>query len=483
MAISGSELLIADLLEKINKECIAYFNKKFDKISSLPLSASARRYYRIYVDKKSYLVAYNSDIRENSAFFYFTKLFYFNKLNVPQLFHTSEDKTIYIIEDLGNETLYSSVVKSNFEPEFILRNYKIALNKLVQFQMLDTDKIDFEKCYPRESFDYQSILWDLNYFKYYFLKLVNVPFDEQLLENDFNALIKIITEIKNDYFMFRDFQSRNIMIKDNELNFIDYQGGRRGPLQYDVASLLFDAKANLTNGTKSYLLEYYLSIAGAYETIDNEKFKSDYYYVALIRLLQAFGAYGYRGYFERKEHFLKSIPYALNNLDFIISKLPKENSITYLIEVIRKMKDSEDVAKFLFKEKKETKLKIQLTSFSYKKGIPEDETENGGGFVFDCRCLYNPGRQEEFKTLCGKDQPVIDFLESDSKVEHFKSNVFAIIDQAVDNYIERGFDHLMINFGCTGGQHRSVYFAEKTKSHLLEKYGITATVTHTNLPQ
>jgi aminoglycoside/choline kinase family phosphotransferase len=452
-------------------------NEKLIKINILPASGSYRKYYRMYSDSKSCLGVYNQDSKENDAFIAFTHHFLSHSLQVPHIYAKNLDESIYLVEDFGDETLFIRLQKLRSEglnQEEIISIYKKVIKELPKFQVLSSKDMNFTYCYPRPEFDKQSMLWDLNYFKYYFLKLAQIPFDEQDLEKDFHVFTDFLLETNCNYFLYRDFQSRNIMIHNEEPYFIDYQGGRKGALQYDIASLLYDAKADLSNETRGILLEYYLDELQKYITIDKQKFSSFYYGYVIIRILQAMGAYGFRGFYENKPIFLQSIPYAINNLQWILENIKLPIRIPTLLSVLTKLPEANKIKKIVNTQK----LIITINSFSYKKQIPIDNTGNGGGFVFDCRALPNPGRLEMFKSLTGKDYQVIDYLEQESIVKQFVENIFSIISISIDNYIERGFCNLMINFGCTGGQHRSVYCAEKIADRIKQKYNLNILVRH-----
>jgi len=452
-------------------------NEKLIKINILPASGSYRKYYRMYSESKSCLGVYNQDTKENDAFIAFTHHFLSHSLQVPHIYAENKDENIYLIEDFGDETLFIRLQKlrsEGFNQEEIIYIYQKVIKELPKFQVLSSKDMNFTYCYPRPEFDKQSMLWDLNYFKYYFLKLAQIPFDEQDLEKDFHVFTDFLLETNCNYFLYRDFQSRNIMIHNEKPYFIDYQGGRKGALQYDIASLLYDAKADLSNETRGILLEYYLDELQKYITIDKQNFSSFYYGYVIIRILQAMGAYGFRGFYENKPIFLQSIPYAINNLQWILENIKLPIRIPTLLSVLTKLPEANKIKKIVNTQK----LIITINSFSYKKQIPIDNTGNGGGFVFDCRALPNPGRLESFKTLTGKDKLVIDYLEQETIVKQFVEDIFNIITISIDNYIDRGFCNLMINFGCTGGQHRSVYCAEKIAVKIKQKYNLNILVRH-----
>ena len=325
------------------------------------------------------------------------------------------------------------------------------------------------------------MMWDLNYFKYYFLKLGKIPFNEQTLEIDFNTFSDYLLGADCNYFLYRDFQSRNIMIKNGEPYFIDYQGGRKGALQYDIASLLFDAKADLPHNVRAELLQYYISTVKNYVAIEETEFIQMFFGYVLIRIMQALGAYGFRGFYEKKEHFLKSIPYAIDNLSWLLNTVSFPIKIPSLTEALQGVVDSKEFRQIGEVRKTSNKLEVSLFSFSYKQSIPQDHTGNGGGFVFDCRAIHNPGRYNQFKMLTGKDEAVKKFLLEESDAEEFLSSVFAIIHQTIDVYIKRKFAHLMISFGCTGGQHRSVYCTDRMAEYLKSIPGINVKVRHIEL--
>ncbi len=326
----------------------------------------------------------------------------------------------------------------------------------------------------------QSMKWDLSYFKYYFLKLAKIPFDEQLLEDDFSRFTDYLLSADNHFFMYRDFQSRNIMLRDGKVFFIDYQGGRRGALQYDLASLLYDGKADIPQRVRDELFEFYLDQLEKILPVDRYEFIRYFKGFVLIRIMQSMGAYGFRGFYEKKEHFLKSIPYALDNLEAILQKLDLPVELPELVSVLNQVAHSSFLRSI---GQKEHNLTVRITSFSYKKGIPQDPSGNGGGFVFDCRAIHNPGKYPEFKTLTGKDAEVQHFLEDKSEMPGFLQAIKVLIDQSVKKYIARGFSHLSVNFGCTGGQHRSVFAAEILARHLKNNFPVNVILVHRELEQ
>jgi len=475
------------MMEEIKKLKILYESwakEKVLNIDPLAQSGSYRKYFRITGKEKNAVGVFNPDRKENIAYITFTEHFLKKKLNVPRLFAKNIKDNIYLIEDLGDTTLFSFIEQQHSEPlqKKIVDYYKEALKNLIRFHIDGGKGLDYSVCYPRNKFDKQSIQWDLNYFKYYFLKLAKINFDEQNLEDDFNSFAEFLISADTKYFMYRDFQPRNILIRKDELYFVDYQGGRKGALQYDVASLLFQAKANLPYETRQELLSFYLEQLNNRIKVNRKEFNKYYYGYVLIRILQTLGAYGFRGYYENKTHFLFSIPYALKNLQWLVDKNHIPKKLPELNIAINSILKNDELKKISFAESRE-KLKVTINSFSYKEGLPKDLTGNGGGFVFDCRSLDNPGRYPEFKNFTGLDKNVIQFLKDKDSVKNFLNSVYSIVDNSVQNYIRRDFKNLMINFGCTGGQHRSVFCVENLAKHLKEKFDILIEVNHTQLIQ
>lgn len=426
---------------------------------------------------------YNEDLKENQAFLTFTKHFFDKGLKVPEVLEEDGSGMYYLLSDLGDETLFSYINThrtSGTFPGSALNMYKKVLKDLPAIQIQGGDGLDYTKCYPRDAFDRRSIMWDLNYFKYYFLKLGKVAFDEQELENDFESFAGYLEKVPSDFFLYRDFQSRNIMIKEDEPWYIDYQGGRKGALQYDVASLLFDSKANIPFDIKVQLFEYYKQELKTFMDFDDRLFTEQFYAFVYVRLMQAMGAYGYRGFFERKTHFLQSVPFALKQLKKLLKSRPLQQ-FPYLNNVLNQLIESPYLQSISKEYSTQKPLDVEISSFSYKRGLPVDDSGHGGGFIFDCRCLHNPGRYDRYKHQSGLDEDVINFLEQRGEASTYLSHVFELCDQAVDKYLDRGFDHLQVNFGCTGGRHRSVFSAEKLKEHLHEKFGsnVAMTIHHT----
>ena len=457
------EKVVADLFS-------AWYGNNPESITPLPPSGSNRQYFRVKADKTSVIAAFNPDERENKAFLMLSA--HFNQLGLPVPRVLAEDTNMhcYLLTDLGDTTLFSLLPHKkeqvDFGPDLMLL-YQKVIKLLPAFQIDGAKGLDFSICYPRYAFDRHSMMWDLNYFKYYFLKISGVRFDEQLLEEDFEQLVNNLMREDANFFLYRDFQSRNIMIHKGGPWFIDYQGGRKGPLAYDIASLLFDAKANIPNHQREELLEYYMDQIEKRIAIDRDDFRRSFYHFVLMRILQALGTYGFRGGVEKKTLFLQSVPFALNNLRWLISKNLLPEDIPHLASLIQVISETEPAEILPPPEKG---LRVKVCSFSYKNGIPADNSGNGGGFVFDCRALPNPGRLNEYKELTGKDEPVIQFLKKDDRVKQFIDSAGGLIIPAVRNYRERGFNSLVVCFGCTGGQHRSVYCAETLTGQLKEQF-------------
>jgi hypothetical protein len=360
----------------------------------------------------------------------------------------------------------------------VVEAYRRVVALLPRFQVEAGRDLNYKVCYPRGSFDRQSISWDLNYFKYYFLRLAGIPFSEQALEDDFDRLIEVLLSVDRDYFLYRDFQSRNIMLRNGLPYFLDYQGGRKGALQYDVASLLYDAKADLPPELRQQLLDHYLDTLAGFIDLDRAAFMQHYYAYVYIRIMQALGAYGFRGFYERKVHFLQSVPYALKNLRWLLHNVTLPVALPTLMAAFHSMLASEKLQGLASDA---DNLVVQIFSFSFHRGLPKDESGNGGGFIFDGRSLPNPGREERFKALTGKDAPVIEYLNQQESVHQFLAGVMSLVDASVSEYQRRGFKHLMVSFGCTGGQHRSVYLAEQLAKHLRGRNGVEVIVTHREL--
>lgn len=448
---------------------------------ALGANGSNRRYYRLSGPSRQCIGTIADDIRENEAFFAYSRHFRNKGIPVPELYAVADDCRHYLQQDLGDRTLYGLLHEKKqqgggFDSE-MLALYRQTLADLAAIQQAGAD-IDFSVAYPRAAFDRRSILWDLNYFKYYFLKLNHILFDEEHLEDSFETFADMLLSADCNYFLYRDFQGRNIMIASDTslstqpnshptLYYIDYQGGRRGAAQYDVASLLYSAKSDLPEPIRQELLNHYLAVRGINGS-ERECWLNHFWAYVTVRILQTLGAYGYRGLYERKPYFIESIPLAIANLRRITEDHPQTlSSLPELKKVVSNILALQPQA---LKEPQTQGLTVTVTSFSYKQGLPDDPSGNGGGHVFDCRALPNPGRYPEYKTYTGKDRPVKEFLQKESAVDTFLGNVKGIVAQSVDKYTERNFSNLMVSFGCTGGQHRSVYCAEQTAEWLKTTY-------------
>lgn len=447
----------------------------------LPQSGSERRYFRLHGNDGSVIGTYGANIKENETFIYFSRHFRNKQLAVPEILAVSDDGLFYLQEDLGTISLLDHLEAKGFTNE-VYDLFKKSLEALAQLHVKGDEGLDYNNCLTNKEFGKQAIMADLLYFKYYFLDALRKPYDKQKLIDDFEALSNYLTHTEYKYFMFRDFQSRNIMIKeDNSAHFIDYQGGMKGAPQYDVASMLWQARANLPGEWKDKLLEDYINsfenIIG--QSIDRNIFRSQYYGYVLIRLLQVLGAYGFRGLFERKAQFLTSIPLALRNLRDFFNNQSAGISVLEFRKVLDICVADEVIQQFTPTQATEkTPLLIKINSFSYRKEIPGDDSGNGGGFVFDCRGILNPGRMDSMKTQTGRDKEVKDFLEQQTKMPEFLNSVFDIVDITVEEYIKRDFESLTISFGCTGGQHRSVYAADETARHLRNKFKVKIDLKH-----
>ena len=454
----------------------------WEAIYKIPQSGGDRVYYRIQQSGQTWIATVSNNIRENETFIYFAKHFKGQGLPVPEVLAINKAYTCYIQEDVGNTSLLEILEKEG-KTEHVFSLFQKSLKALAALQVKGHEGLDYQKCLTSKIFGNQSIMTDLLYYKYYFLDSLQYPYDKQALMNEFELLSEQLASKNFNYFLFRDFQSRNIMVHDDEVYFIDFQGGMQGGLSYDVASLLWQAKAELSQDWKDRLLAYYIQEIQTLlpNKLDEAAFKKQYNGFVLLRLLQVLGAYGFRGLFERKAHFLASIPLGLQNLKSFLTTTHLEKDTPVFASILNWMVSDEVLQRFTPPiANEQTPLQITIHSFSYKKGIPLDPTENGGGFVFDMRGILNPGRFEEYKKLSGLDKPVQDFLEQKTKMNVFLNSVWDLVDINVEDYLKRGFASLQINFGCTGGQHRSVFAAEQTARHLRNKYKVKVHLHHTN---
>ncbi len=460
-----------------------HFHAPVERVQPLreELGGSGRKIIRLSGEKESAIGILYDVPEENTAFLEFSRHFRKHGLPVPKIYGEDLNHGAYLEEDLGDTSLFEFLSQhrsgDQIDPS-VIDAYKKVIVTLPRFQAEAGRDLNYKVCYPRGSFDRQSISWDLNYFKYYFLRLAGIPFSEQALEDDFRTLTKFLLSAGRDYFLYRDFQSRNIMLRDGQPFFLDYQGGRKGALQYDVASLLYDAKADLPPELRQQLLDHYLDTLAGFVDVKRETFLHHYYAYVYIRIMQALGAYGFRGFYERKAHFLQSVPYALKNLRWLLHNVTLPIALPTLAAAFHSMLASEKLQALASDA---DNLVVRIFSFSFHRGIPEDTSGNGGGPVFDGRHLPNPGREERFKALTGKDEPVIEYLNQNDIVHRFLRDTMSIVDEHVSAFQKRRFKHLMLSFGCTGGQHRSVYLAEEVAKRLRGRDGIEVILVHREL--
>ena len=462
------------ITEELTQLYTRYTGRPALRIDEMPSSGSNRRYFRLTGDPTLIGVSGES-AEENRAFLYMAAHFRSKGLPVPQVVAQSDDSIFYLQEDLGDQLLFNAIEKGRQtgvfdEHEKELLRKTMRLLPVVQFA--GAEGMDFSFCYPQSEFNSRSILWDLNYFKYCFLKATGIEFQENKLEDDFQKMTDVLLRSGSATFLYRDFQSRNVMVKDGEPWLIDFQGGRKGPVYYDVASFLWQAKANYPDSLRQELLKEYIDTLRRYQPVDESYFYAQLRHFVLFRTLQVLGAYGFRGYFEKKPHFIQSVPFAIENLRRLLQEPYPE--YPYLCDVLRRLTELKQFTDDLQKRR----LVVKVTSFAYKKGIPEDPSGNGGGYVFDCRAVNNPGKYERYKPFTGLDEPVIRFLEEDGEITQFLTHVYALVDASVKRYMERGFTSLSVCFGCTGGQHRSVYLAQHLAEHLNQQFGIQVNLVH-----
>ncbi len=449
-------------------------------LEKIPQSGSNRLYFRILTNGGSYIATYNDNVRENKTFVHFSRHFRAKGCPVPEIYAVNEAYTIYLQEDFGDLSLLGELEKEGHNDR-VYAFFQQSLEQLARLQILGDEGLDYAQTITSREFGKQAILSDLLYFKYYFLDTLQIPYDKERLIDDFEALSNYLTHVDYKYFMFRDFQSRNIMLESDRVHFIDFQGGMKGALQYDVASLLWQAKADLPDQWKDSLLEYYMDCAEKLldKKIDRVRFISQYNGYVLIRLLQVLGAYGFRGLFERKAHFLISIPLALRNFKWFLGNKQIGIGLPEFERLLGLMVQDEIVGRFEpVQADEQTPLVVHINSFSFRKALPQDTGGNGGGFVFDCRGILNPGRLPEFKSQTGRDKPVKDFLEQQTRMPEYLNSVYDIVDISVEDYIKRGFGSLQVSFGCTGGQHRSVYAADALARHLRNKFHVKINLHH-----
>ena len=441
-----------------------HFGSAPQKVEALCGSASHRRYFRLWGDGFSVIGVEGTDPEENRAFLTLDRHFASKGIRVPSVL--AEEGLCYLQEDLGGDSLFDVAVAGGHFNEDLLCATLAALPKI---QVEGAQGLDWSVCYPQPSFDGRMVDFDLNYFKYDYLKLTGAEFNEIRLQEDFDRLKADLLAEPSDTFLYRDFNARNVMVKDGEPWFIDFQGGRRGPVYYDVASFVWQAKAAYPAALREKLVSSYIEALKAYMPVDEKHFRERLRLFVLFRQLQVLGCYGFRGLWEKKQYFADSIPFALQNLRELLP-FPQYPYLTEVLTTLSEPKPS------VLEESKE--LVVTIYSFSFKQGIPEDASGNGGGYVFDCRGTHNPGKYEEYKQMTGLDQPVIDFLEKDGEILRFLDGVYSVVDHHVKRFMERGFTHLQVSFGCTGGQHRSVYCAEHLAAHLVKEYGVKVHLIH-----
>lgn len=467
-------------MERLNILFAEKYGHAPDGVMQLIGSASLRSYYRMTGDGVSCIGVIGADIEENEAFIALADHFRSRGINVPEVYAVSADRMAYVQEDLGDTILFDLYMKSCKNGEGREKIEELLLktvSMLPELQYGGAEELDFSICHPQAEFGHRSAMFDLNYFKYAFLKPLGFEFHEMKLEDDFERFADDLVSCGHagkPTFLSRDCHSRNVMIKDGEPYFIDFQGGRKGPIYYDVASFIFHARADYDDGLKDRMLDVYLGALGQYVEVDREDFMKKLRLFRLFRSLQVLGAYGFRGWVEKKANFVVSIPKAIDNLKELLNHPFEE--YPYLNEVLCQVVSH---PRFASLTNADGRLEVRVTSFSFKNGIPEDPTGNGGGYVFDCRSIHNPGRYEPYKKLTGRDEPVIKFLEDDGEISGFLEHVYGVVAPHVETYSKRGFTSLMVSFGCTGGQHRSVYCAEHLAQHLAAKYpGIRVRLTH-----
>ena len=468
-----------DVLKRLFEQ---HFHSPVERVQALQgqLGGSGRNIIRLTAANLSAIGILHNVREENVAFLEFSRHFRRHGLPVPEIYAEDLSHGAYLEEDLGDTTLFEFLsanrIGENLAPQ-VVEAYRKVVDVLPRFQIEAGRDLNYKLCYPRASFDRQSIAWDLNYFKYYFLRLAGIFFNEQALEDDFGRLTKFLLSAARDYFLYRDFQSRNVMWREGCPFFLDYQGGRRGALQYDIASLLYDGKADLPPELRQQLLDHYLDRLAGFLELEREVFMQHYYAYVYVRIMQALGTYGFRGFYERKTHFLDSVPYALKNLRWLLHHVKLPVPLPTLLEAFKSMLGSEKLQGL---SSEAENLTVRIFSFSFHRGLPKDETGHGGGSIFDARSLPNPGREARFSVLTGKDAPVIDYLNQQESVHQFLASVMSLVDASVSNYQRRGFKSLMVSFGCTGGQHRSVYLAEQLANHL-RRNGVEVVMRHLEL--
>lgn len=473
---------VTDNIKVLEKLFEDHFSVKPENITTLPVSGSDRRYYRLTGGNISAIGTYNANAAENNAYFYFTDLFRKHNIHVPEVYKVGKERRYYLQQDLGNTSLFDMMMEQGHTDE-VKDYFHKAVEQLAKVQWLAGRECNYNQCFSAKQFDEKAIMADLLYFKYYFADLQKIPYDRNALMDEMESLSRDLGRIQPQALMYRDFQSRNVMVHDGKVFFIDYQGAMQGPPQYDLASLLWQAKAKIPAAWKEDMLNKYVAAMEDLKIsrVDEIYFRRGYLQFVLLRMLQVLGAYGFRGLLENKPHFRSSIGPALKNLSSFLNEHAQIPAYTELRSLLENISTAAMQEYYAVPEPSENiRLQVQVTSFSYKKGVPKDKSSHGGGYVFDCRGVKNPGRYKEYKTLSGLDEPVKQFLERESRMAEFIQHAEALVGLNVEDYMSRGFEHLSVSFGCTGGQHRSVYAAEHLANYLRSKYRIPVTVTHTN---
>lgn len=461
-------------MKKLEKLYEQTFGCSPEKTVRLAGAGSSREYFRMEGPGKSVIGTYGKEIRENRAFVYLSNLFSGKGLPVPGVISVSDDYSVYIQDDIGNDSLYGIISSARYDCDASLRLLESVIDTLADFHSRDYVTIDRSMLYPRAEMDRRSVTWDLNYFKYDFLKLTGVAFDEEILEECLEYLAETICGCQDRTLILRDFQSRNIMIHQGRPYVIDFQGARFGSGLYDVASFLWQTRLGLPEDMRWRLAERYLEAMSLRGMPLDEGWRKSLEIMVMFRMLQVLGTYGFRGLYEHKSEFVTAISKTLENLSNLISE-PDDPRLEYLGGLVREILGME---RFAPCHRQSGKLLVKVYSFSYRKGIPEDLSGNGGGFVFDCRAIHNPGRYDRYKPLTGRDPEVIEFLENDGEISVFLESCYALVDKAVEKYIRRGFTDLSVSFGCTGGRHRSVYSAEHLAHHLAECFDVEVELIH-----
>lgn len=456
-----------------------HFGTAPDSLVMIAGAGSNRMYFRVHSQgQRSVIATFGTDATENRSFIYLARHFASLGLPVPEILAVSRDDMTYLQTDLGDVSLFNAIAQSRQAGSFSVEDVGMlrdSLAMLARVQFIGSRGIDFNRCFPSPAMDDDMILSDLNYFKYCFLKTSGTEFDENRLASEFDRLHEVLSKraATARQFMVRDFQSRNVMLADGAPFLIDFQGGRRGPVEYDVASFLWQAKANIPAHLRKELVDDYISFVKASfgDEFDENGFRDSLPYFVLFRMLQTLGAYGFRGLTERKPHFISSIPSAVRNLATWLKDSGLDCVFPYITSVVSGLEQSALVSQISALNsvpELEGRLTVTVSSFSYKKGVPIDLSGNGGGFAFDCRAIHNPGRYDEYKPLTGRDVPVIQFIESNNEAADFLSAAAKMVDASVRRYSERDFTSLSVAFGCTGGRHRSVYCAEHMAHHIAE---------------